>query len=583
MSYDTEVLADTPQIYWKLQDASGTSAVDSSGNVRPGTYNGTPTTHYALAQNVSLLSSDATLKSVALYRNGTHTVAKADISNATDNGGKANISRAYEAWMNVAGAAFSVECWARVPSTVTRYLPLTFNMVLAARRASVPAQWQMALATAGAMPSSIRWEAALAGGGTAQPAYGSSFFGRESAQDTLVSGTPTTGFEQATDDYIPASLVKDNVDDLAHHYVLACGLASMRQYQDGVLGAIYYTSGLPAIASNVADPILFGGSGTPAAPSTGLIGYMSHCAHYPSELSAARVAAHFTAGGSKIAFLNQQWTLLAGQTMTLAATSNATSSAGFIFAAQMALNPSVNATTNLLPAFRAGMALAAQANATTLLTPNAVLGVSFLSAGSIADSVTTSGFMQMVLSNIAGVASALGTNGVMGMTLADVVTAAIVLQAGDTVYNGWILNPNLAASTGLTDFAFNSFVKHKGRYYGMGAGGVYELGGPNDNGANINTFVGLPKLDFGTERLKHVPYAYIGVSSSSQLVLRVLVSGTVYTYIARNDSTEMAEQRVDIGKGLRSSYWQFEIVNTDGADFDLDTIKFVPIVLERRI
>jgi hypothetical protein len=45
----------------------------------------------------------------------------------------------------------------------------------------------------------------------------------------------------------------------------------------------------------------------------------------------------------------------------------------------------------------------------------------------------------------------------------------------------------------------------------------------------------------------------------------------------------MAEQRVDIGRGLRSNYWNFELMNREGADFEIDTIKFMPIVLERRI
>jgi hypothetical protein len=39
-SYDTEVLADTPWGYWKLDETSGSTAEDSSGNNRDGTYSG---------------------------------------------------------------------------------------------------------------------------------------------------------------------------------------------------------------------------------------------------------------------------------------------------------------------------------------------------------------------------------------------------------------------------------------------------------------------------------------------------------------------------------------------------------------
>jgi len=320
-----------------------------------------------------------------------------------------------------------------------------------------------------------------------------------------------------------------------------------------------------------------------------VIGFFAGVSVYGAALSSARVAAHYTAGAGRIVFLNQQWALQAAQGMSLAATANATATAGFNLAAQMALSPTVNGTTNLTQAYVGSISLAAAANATTLLTPNAKLGVSFMSSASIADTATMSGFMQMTFNNIAGVAAAMGMNGIMGMSLADVVTAAIVIQTGDptnpsgAAYNGWILNPNLVASTAITGFAFNSFVKHKGKYYGIGDSGICELGGPNDNGAAINAFVGLPKLDFGTNKHKTIPYAYIGVASTGAMVLRVLVGGATYTYTARNTSTEMAEQRVDIGRGLKSTYWQFELVNENGVDFKLDTIKFMPIVLERRI
>jgi hypothetical protein len=43
MSYESEVLADAPFIYWRLGDSSGTTAVDDSGNGIDGTYYNSPT------------------------------------------------------------------------------------------------------------------------------------------------------------------------------------------------------------------------------------------------------------------------------------------------------------------------------------------------------------------------------------------------------------------------------------------------------------------------------------------------------------------------------------------------------------
>lgn len=43
MTYASEVLADSPLLYWRLGEASGTTAADASGNGRTGTYAGSPT------------------------------------------------------------------------------------------------------------------------------------------------------------------------------------------------------------------------------------------------------------------------------------------------------------------------------------------------------------------------------------------------------------------------------------------------------------------------------------------------------------------------------------------------------------
>lgn len=43
MTYATEVAADSPYLWWRLGEASGTTAADTSGNGRTGTYNGSPT------------------------------------------------------------------------------------------------------------------------------------------------------------------------------------------------------------------------------------------------------------------------------------------------------------------------------------------------------------------------------------------------------------------------------------------------------------------------------------------------------------------------------------------------------------
>lgn len=86
IAYRSAVLADSPLAYWPLDDLSGTTATDVSGNGRDGTYSG----GYTLG---SPLVNDE--KSVLIGTNGVVTIPGAS-------------------WMDL--ATFSIECWFRTTS-----------------------------------------------------------------------------------------------------------------------------------------------------------------------------------------------------------------------------------------------------------------------------------------------------------------------------------------------------------------------------------------------------------------------------------------------------------------------------------
>jgi len=43
------------------------------------------------------------------------------------------------------------------------------------------------------------------------------------------------------------------------------------------------------------------------------------------------------------------------------------------------------------------------------------------------------------------------------------------------------------------------------------------------------------------------------------------------------------EQVIQLGRGIRSRYWQFELANKDGADFEIDKLELYPVYLNRRV
>ena len=86
--------------------------------------------------------------------------------------------------------------------------------------------------------------------------------------------------------------------------------------------------------------------------------------------------------------------------------------------------------------------------------------------------------------------------------------------------------------------------------------------------------------------MKRINDVFIGVLTSGQLVLKVTADQdgerTEWWY-RTTDHGDAANHRVKAGKGLRGVYHGFELVNVDGADFDLDNLQLYPLTLSRRV
>ena len=92
--------------------------------------------------------------------------------------------------------------------------------------------------------------------------------------------------------------------------------------------------------------------------------------------------------------------------------------------------------------------------------------------------------------------------------------------------------------------------------------------------------VDFGKVDLGNAQLKHLPNASLGVESSD--ILQLIVNDD-YTYPARSFDAALKTQRIDVGKGLRGTWFNLKLTGTDGADFRLESIDFIPATTKRRI
>lgn len=157
---------------------------------------------------------------------------------------------------------------------------------------------------------------------------------------------------------------------------------------------------------------------------------------------------------------------------------------------------------------------------------------------------------------------------------------AIYLSPGSNTTT-WALNTRTTALTQYTNYAFNSFADIAGRQIGATEDGLYELTGDDDAGEDIISALKTGMIQMGGSRFTSFKAAYLGVRGGGEFVLKLeMGDGRVHHYgvVAR----DMETTKIRLGRGLRARYFSFELIST-GQDFDLDTLEFVPVVMQRRV
>lgn len=165
-------------------------------------------------------------------------------------------------------------------------------------------------------------------------------------------------------------------------------------------------------------------------------------------------------------------------------------------------------------------------------------------------------------------------------------TALLFRLQGDQIIpveqgSAWAVNTATNASTRYEGYAFNSFMVIGGKHFGVQPRGVYLLEGKDDAGLPIAAGVNLGKQDFGSQALKGLSAVHAGVSATGTLFLRVGDGHNTWTYRARRVDPRLRTQRFDPGKGLRTNYFDFELVSE--GEFELDSVRFEVVASQRRI
>ena len=166
-----------------------------------------------------------------------------------------------------------------------------------------------------------------------------------------------------------------------------------------------------------------------------------------------------------------------------------------------------------------------------------------------------------------------------------VITEGLEVSIAYVAPNGsvttWAVNTRTGATTEYQNYAFNSFAKLGDKYIGTASDGLYELLGNDDDGTDIIARIKSGFAQFAGSRFTMLKAAYLGVRGGGEYVLR-LITGDGVTVDYGVVAEDMKTSKVALGKGLRARYFAFELISA-GQDFDLDTVEFVPIVVERRV
>lgn len=177
----------------------------------------------------------------------------------------------------------------------------------------------------------------------------------------------------------------------------------------------------------------------------------------------------------------------------------------------------------------------------------------------------------------------------MMVALADGIGLLAELVLDDGAYLAWVVNTDNKAFSQYRNYPFTSFATIGGQTYATGPDGLYLLEGDDDAGEPIEATLRGALDNLGSSLLKRMPSAYMGYTTDGRLLFKVtVVNGDGdreehwYTPEDRRASATR-EGRVKLGRGLKSTYWAWELSNIDGADFALDEIAWYPVILQRRL
>lgn len=193
-------------------------------------------------------------------------------------------------------------------------------------------------------------------------------------------------------------------------------------------------------------------------------------------------------------------------------------------------------------------------------------------------SVTTGVSTALAVNSVGAAQSFYTTNLVTTSTVADTGNASNdVFSALPVLREAWVMNTENAAMSRYAGLPVGSMAVLGSRILALGDGGLYEFTGSTDDGAPIVTSVKTGRSMLGTEALKRLGDIIISYVCAGVMTVRVsayggAVSGSFDYDMPPRSADAPRGNRLQVGKGLVSRYFQFEFIGKNGAQFDVDSV-----------
>lgn len=242
-------------------------------------------------------------------------------------------------------------------------------------------------------------------------------------------------------------------------------------------------------------------------------------------------------------------------------------------------------------------AIAASAHTVSLLVETGALSLALASAvtgspctehGALTDAQTYSA-LATTLSTENGVLSELSTSVLTALTsLVEDGFLSDEAQGGGAV-GAWTTHLETFAMSRYDGFPFQSMAVVDGVFLGCAEDGVYRLDAETDVGEDISAGIVHDWLDADDPRLKHARYAYFANTTDGQLSFELgyvtpagAEAAAVYDVPVRTQAG-FSNNRVTLGRGIRSRFLRPTISNKDGSDFSINEAVLVVDPADRKV